>query len=89
MDVSWIFFDVGSTLVDEIEAHDHRAREMIPETDIMFSAFDSERIEIAKGRGDKSACFMLKWIIKRNVTGACQRENCGLQDSCASGDSRQ
>ena len=27
--VKWIFFDVGSTLVDETEAYDHRAREMI------------------------------------------------------------
>lgn len=46
--VKWIFFDVGSTLVDETEAYDHRAREMIAETDISFSAFDSKRIELAK-----------------------------------------
>lgn len=48
MRVKWIFFDVGSTLVDETEAYDHRAREMIEETDITFSTFDSKRIELAK-----------------------------------------
>lgn len=32
--VKWIFFDVGSTLVDETEAYDHRVREMIVGTDI-------------------------------------------------------
>jgi len=46
--VKWIFFDVGSTLVDETEAYDHRAREMIAETDISFSTFDSKRIELSK-----------------------------------------
>ena len=25
--IKWIFFDVGSTLVDETEAYDHRVRE--------------------------------------------------------------
>lgn len=48
MKIKWIFFDVGSTLVDETEAYDHRAREMIEETNISFSDFDSKRIELAK-----------------------------------------
>ena len=48
LDIKWIFFDVGSTLVDETEAYDHRAREMIIGTDITFSNFDSKRIEFAK-----------------------------------------
>ena len=48
LDVKWIFFDVGSTLMDETEAYDHRVREMIAGTDITFSAFDSKRIELAK-----------------------------------------
>ena len=48
LDVRWIFFDVGSTLVDETEAYDHRAREMIEGQDITFSAFDRKRIELAK-----------------------------------------
>ena len=48
MEARWIFFDVGSTLVDETEAYNHRAREMIDGTNITFSAFDSKRIELAK-----------------------------------------
>ena len=48
LNVKWIFFDVGSTLMDETEAYDHRVREMIEGTDISFSAFDSKRIELAK-----------------------------------------
>lgn len=47
MNVKWIFFDVGSTLVDETEAYDHRAREMIKNTNITFEAFDSKRTELA------------------------------------------
>ncbi len=48
MEERWIFFDVGSTLVDETEAYDHRVREMITGTDIRFSIFNSKRIELAK-----------------------------------------
>lgn len=48
MDAKWIFFDVGSTLVDETEAYNHRAREMIENTDIAFSVFNDKRIELTK-----------------------------------------
>ncbi|MGM9631786.1 MAG: HAD family hydrolase [Eubacteriales bacterium] len=48
MDIKWIFFDIGSTLVDETKAYDRRAREMIEGTDITFSAFDSKRVELAR-----------------------------------------
>lgn len=48
MDVRWIFFDIGSTLVDETKAYDHRAREMLAQTDIGFSTFDQKRMELAK-----------------------------------------
>ena len=48
LDAIWIFFDVGSTLVDEAEAYNHRAREMIENADIAFSVFDDKRIELAK-----------------------------------------
>lgn len=34
--VKWIFFDVGSTLVDETEAYNHRIRDMIKGTGITF-----------------------------------------------------
>ena len=34
--VKWIFFDVGTTLVDETEAYAHRIRDAIEGTDISF-----------------------------------------------------
>lgn len=45
--LKWIFFDVGSTLVDETEAYNHRIRDMIANTDISFEAFDTVRISLA------------------------------------------
>ncbi len=48
MTFKWIFFDVGSTLVDETEAYDHRAREMIAGTSITFKEFDDVRIALAR-----------------------------------------
>ena len=48
MNIKWIFFDVGSTLVDETEAYNHRAREMISGTGITFKEFDDIRIALAK-----------------------------------------
>ena len=48
MGIKWIFFDIGSTLVDETEAYDHRAREMLCGADISFSEFDRKRIELAR-----------------------------------------
>ena len=46
----WIFFDVGSTLVDEAAAYDHRVRDMISGTNITFQEFDDARIAFA-GQG--------------------------------------
>ena len=46
MEIRWIFFDVGSTLVDETAAYDRR--EMIEGTGIPFPVFDNKRIELAK-----------------------------------------
>ena len=48
MDIKWIFFDVGSTLVDETKAYDHRAKEMLQNISITFDEFDNKRIEFAK-----------------------------------------
>ena len=48
MDIKWIFFDIGSTLVDETKAYDHRAKEMLQNTNITFDEFDNKRIEFAK-----------------------------------------
>ena len=46
--IKWIFFDIGSTLVDETEAYDRRVREMIAGTSISYKEFDDVRIALAK-----------------------------------------
>ena len=46
--IKWIFFDVGSTLVDETEAYDHRVRDVIAGTNITFQEFDDMRIALAR-----------------------------------------
>lgn len=40
-----IFFDVGSTLIDETAAYSRRALEMLRGTDVSFAAFDRKRTE--------------------------------------------
>ena len=56
--IKWIFFDVGSTLVDETEAYDHRIRDMIAGTNITFKDFDDVRIALArKGLDGNSAAI--------------------------------
>lgn len=37
--IQWIFFDMGSTLIDETAAMEHRIREVIAGTDITFEQF--------------------------------------------------
>lgn len=53
----WIFFDVGTTLVDETEAYNHRIRDAIEGTDITFEQFQEKRIFFAKQnlKGDLEA----------------------------------
>ena len=46
--IKWIFFDVGSTLVDETEAYDHRVRDMLTGTGITYEDFDNMRIVLAR-----------------------------------------
>ena len=55
--VKWIFFDVGTTLVDETEAYNHRIRDAIDGTDISFHQFNKKRIFFAKQnlKGDLEA----------------------------------
>jgi HAD superfamily hydrolase (TIGR01662 family) len=48
MATKWIFFDMGSTLVDETEAYDHRVHDMITGTNISFKEFDDVRIALAR-----------------------------------------
>lgn len=55
--IKWIFFDVGTTLVDETEAYNHRIRDAIEGTDITFVQFQEKRIFYAKQnlKGDLEA----------------------------------
>ena len=55
--IRWIFFDIGSTLVDEEEAYHHRIRDMIRGTPITFEQFWDKRIQYAKEgyNGDQKA----------------------------------
>lgn len=43
--IKWIFFDVGSTLVDESLAYEHRIRTAIKGTDITYEAFCQMMLE--------------------------------------------
>lgn len=61
----WIFFDVGSTLVDETEAYNHRIRDMIENTDISFEAFDAMRISLAKQGYDGNAQAIKHFGLKK------------------------
>ena len=48
MSKKWLFFDVGSTLIDESECYNQRIRDAINGTDISFEQFNEKRIEFAK-----------------------------------------
>ena len=55
--IKWIFFDVGTTLVDETEAYNHRIRDAIEGTDVTFGQFQEKRIFYAEQnlKGDLEA----------------------------------
>lgn len=46
--LKWIFFDMGSTLIDESVAIEHRIREVIEETDITYEQFIEKKVFFAK-----------------------------------------
>lgn len=55
--ITHVFFDIGTTLVDETECYDHRIREVIAGTDISFEQFTEKRIFFQKQnlKGDLEA----------------------------------
>ena len=56
--IKWIFFDVGSTLVDETDAYDYSVQDMIAGTGITFEEFDNMRVVLAQqGFGGNSAAI--------------------------------
>lgn len=46
--IKWLFFDVGSTLVDETECYNHRIQDAIAGTGITFEEFNEKRMFFAK-----------------------------------------
>lgn len=46
--IKWLFFDVGSTLIDETECYNHRIRDAIEGTNITFEQFKDKLIFFAK-----------------------------------------
>lgn len=55
--ITHVFFDIGSTLIDETECYNHRIREVIEGTDISFEQFNEKRIFFQKQnlKGDLEA----------------------------------
>lgn len=47
-DIQWLFFDIGSTLVDESKAYEHRIRNTIKNSDISYERFYNAMIDFAK-----------------------------------------
>lgn len=46
--IEWLFFDVGSTLVDESRANEHRILDAIEETDISYEQAYAQAVRLAK-----------------------------------------
>lgn len=63
--MNWIFFDVGSTLVDETIAYDHRVKEMLVGTDVTFEEFASMRIALAKQGLDGNSAAIEHFGLKK------------------------
>jgi putative hydrolase of the HAD superfamily len=59
----WIFFDIGSTLVDETEAYDHRVSEMIVGTSITFREFNDTRIALARQGFDGNSAAIKHFVL--------------------------
>ena len=46
--IKWIFFDIGSTLIDESDAYKNRIERTIADTEISYNDFYQRMVEIAK-----------------------------------------
>lgn len=55
--IKWIFFDVGSTLVDETKCYEKRYAEAVENTAVTYEEFENKVIEFAKHnlKGDHEA----------------------------------
>lgn len=71
--ITHIFFDIGSTLIDETECYNHRIREVIEGTDITFEQFNKKRIYFQKQnlKGDLEA---IKFFGLKKTPWHCEDE---------------
>lgn len=71
--ITHIFFDIGSTLIDETECYNHRIREVIEGTDITFEQFNEKRIYFQKQnlKGDLEA---IKFFGLKKTPWHCEDE---------------
>lgn len=46
--IQWLFFDIGSTLVDESKAYEHRIKDTIKNSDISYEQFCNAMVDFAK-----------------------------------------
>lgn len=61
----YVFFDVGTTLVDEEKAYDYCAYEMTQGTNITFEEFNNKRIELAKQGLDGNSAAIKELNLKK------------------------
>lgn len=61
----WLFFDIGSTIIDESQAYDRRAKKMLTGTGISFAEFEQKQISFAKQGFDGNAKAVEFWGLKK------------------------
>lgn len=61
----WLFFDIGSTLVDEQAAYDQRIRDMIQGTGLTFAEVAAKRGELARQGLDGNAAVIAYYGLKK------------------------
>ncbi len=61
----WLFFDIGSTLVDEQAAYDHRIMDMITGTNLTFAEVHAKRVELAQQGLDGNSAIISYYGLKK------------------------
>lgn len=67
MTPEWLFFDVGSTLVDESAAYDHRLKDMLAGTGLRFEEVDQMRTQFAAQGIDGNAEVIRFFGLKKRL----------------------
>ncbi len=63
--IKWIFFDIGSTLIDESLAYEHRAQDMLRESDITIEKYNQVSVALAiEGLDGHSAAILYFGLTK-------------------------